>query len=62
MQNYRDRPASNAGNIADLNGANSYHLFILKQKITGQADDDGNVEVTVPLEYLSNFWRHFEML
>ena len=34
--------------------------LILKQKITGQTDNDGeinNVEIMVPLKYLSNFRR-----
>ena len=37
--------------------------FILKQKITGQTNNDGtiNVEIMVPLKYLSNFWRTLEM-
>ena len=36
----------------------------LKKKITGQTDDDGNidnVEIMVSLKYLSNFWRTLEM-
>ena len=39
------------------------HL-ILKQKITGQTDNNGridNVEIMVPLKYLSNFWRTLKM-
>ena len=38
------------------------HL-ILKQKTTGQTNDDGriNVEIMVPLKYLSNIWRTLEM-
>ena len=35
-----------------------------KTKITGQANDDGrinDVEIMVPLIYLSNFWRTLEM-
>ena len=37
--------------------------IILKQKITGQTNDDGriNVEIMVPLKYLSNIWRTLEM-
>ena len=29
----------------------------------GQTEDDGtkNVEIMVPIKYLSNFWRHLEM-
>ena len=38
------------------------HL-ILKQNITGKTNDDGiiNIEIMVPLKYLSNFWRTLEM-
>ena len=39
------------------------HL-ILKSKIIGKTNDDGdieNVEIMVPLKYLSNFWRTLEM-
>ena len=35
-----------------------------KTKIAGQANDDGrinDVEIRVPLIYLSNFWRTLEM-
>ena len=36
----------------------------LKKKITGQTNDNGEingVEIMVPLKYLSNFWRTLEM-
>ena len=36
-----------------------------KMKITGKSPDDGNaknVEIAVPLKYLSNFWRTLEMV
>ena len=38
--------------------------FNFKVKITSQGGDDGtqNVEIVVPLKYLSNFWRTLEML
>ena len=38
------------------------HL-IFKVKITGRTGNDGtkNVEIMVPLKYLSNFWRTLEM-
>ena len=36
-------------------------MYHFKQKITDQAGDDRGVEGTGPLEYLNNFWRHFEM-
>ena len=44
---------------ADNNSA----LFIFKQKITVKtvACDTKNVEVMVPLKYLSDFWRDLEM-
>ena len=37
--------------------------FNFKVKIKGQTGDDGtkNVEIMVPLKYLSNFWRTLEM-
>ena len=37
--------------------------FKFKAKITGQTEDDGakDVEIIVPLKYLSNFWRTLEM-
>ena len=38
--------------------------FKSKIKITGKTPDDGNtknVEIIVPLKYLSNYWRTLEM-
>ena len=38
--------------------------FKSKIKITGKTPDDGdtkNVEIVVPLKYLSNFWKTLEM-
>ena len=62
----KDIPAvNNNDNIVDFNGANATDSFNSKAKITGQTDDDGeidNVEIMVPLKYLSNFWRTLEML
>ena len=54
---------NNNGAIVDFNGTNSTDSFYFKTKITGQTNDDGiiNVEIMVPLKYLSNFWRTFEM-
>ena len=61
----KDIPAeNNNGDIADFNGANTTDSFNFKAKITGQTDDDGeinDVEIIVPLKYLSNFWRTLEM-
>ena len=54
-----DIPAVNDnGDIVDFNGANATDPFNFKGKITGQTDDDGeinNVQIMVPLKYLSNF-------
>ena len=63
-QHCKEIPAiNNAGNIADFNEANATEPFNFKTKITGQANDDGiiNVEIMVSLKYLSNFWRTLEM-
>ena len=48
---------NNDGDIVDFNGANATDSFNFKTKITGQTNDDGiiNVEIMVPLKYLSNF-------
>ena len=54
-QYYKDKPNNN---IADSES------FKSKIKITGKTPDDGNtkdVEIIVPLKYLSNFWRTLEM-
>ena len=57
-------PARNANNeviVFDVN--NTTDSFNFKAKITGQTEDDGtkDVEIIVPLKYLSNFWRTLEM-
>ena len=61
----KDIPAvNNDGNIVDFNGANATDSFNFKTKITGKTDNNGridNVEIMVPLKYLSNFWRTLEM-
>ena len=54
-QYYRDEPNNI---IADSES------FKFKIKITGKTSNDGNekdVEIMVPLKYLSNFWRTLEM-
>ena len=55
----KDVPAvSNNGDIVDFNRSNATDSFNFKAKITGQTDDDGeinNVQIMVPLKYLSNF-------
>ena len=53
----------NNGNIVDFDGANATDSFNFKTKITRHTNDDGiidNVEIMVPLKYLSNFWRTHE--
>ena len=61
----KEIPAVNDdGDIVDFNGANATDSFNFKAKITGQTDDDGeinNVEIKVPLKYLSNVCRTLEM-
>ena len=60
-----DIPAvNNDDNIVDFNGANVTDSFNFKTKITGQTENNGridNVEIMVPLKYLSNYWRTLEM-
>ena len=45
------------GDITDFNGANATDSFNFKTKITGQINNNEiiNVEIMVPLKYLSNF-------
>ena len=58
-------PAVDNNNYAVVNFAENYVTDSLnfKVKMTGQTGDDGikNVEIMVPLKYLSNFWRALEM-
>ena len=53
---------SNNGTPVDFPGNNP--TFKFKQKLTGLTGNDGTkaVQITVPLEYLINFWRTLEML
>ena len=60
----------NNGAIVGYNGANATDSFNFRTKITGQAAADNNngniagrvdVEIMVPLKYLSNFCRTLEM-
>ena len=56
-QYFRDEPDDND----DMDESKS---FKSKIKITGKTPNNGNekhVEIIVPLKYLSNFWRTFEM-
>ena len=60
----KDIPARNAnGDIAIFAEYNITDSFKFKAKITGQTGNDGtkDVEIMVPLKYLSNFWRTLEM-
>ena len=60
----KDIPAvNNNGDIVNFNGANATDSFNFKAKITGQTNNNRiiNVEIMVPLKYLSNFWRTLEM-
>ena len=61
----KDIPARNANNnaIVVFTENNITDSFKFKAKITGQTGDDGtkDVEIMVPLKYLSNFWRTLEM-
>ena len=49
--------------IEGFTAANLTDSFNFKAKITGQTGNDGtkDVEIMVPLKYLSNFWRTLEM-
>ena len=61
-QSCKDVPAiKNNGKIVDFNGANATDSFSFKTKITAQTNDNGviNVEIMVPLKYLSNSWNTF---
>ena len=60
----KDIPARNNDDEIVAFAVNSVtDSFNFKAKITGQTEDDGtkNVEIMVPLKYLSNFWRTLEM-
>ena len=52
------------GDIVNFDGNDATDSFNFKAKITGQTNDDGEingVEIMVPLKYLSNFWKTLEM-
>ena len=60
----KDIPArNNNNNIVVFTENNTTDSFKFKAKITGQTGNNGtkNVEIMVPLKYLSNFWRTLEM-
>ena len=64
-QYYKNIPAvNNDGDIVNFNESNATDSFNFKTKITGHTNDDGeinDVEILVPLKYLSNFWRTLEI-
>ena len=60
----KDIPARDANDeITEFRRNNTTDSFKFKAKITGQTEDDGtkDVDIMVPLKYLSNFWRTLEM-
>ena len=60
----KDIPARNDNNeIIVFDVSNVTDSFNFKAKITGETGNDGtkDVEIMVPLKYLSNFWRTLEM-
>ena len=60
----KDIPARDANNIIEeFTGGNTTDSFNFKAKITGQTGNNGtkDVEIMVPLKYLSNFWRTLEV-
>ena len=63
-QYYKDTPAVDNNNaIVNFAEKNLTDSFNFKAKMTGQTGNNGrqNVEIMVPLKYLSNFWRALEM-
>ena len=58
LQYCLDMPALNNNAIVDFAENNLTDSFNFKAKITGQTGNHGtkNVEIMVPLKYLSNFW------
>ena len=61
---------NNDGSIDNFNGTNATGSFSFKNKITGKTADNNNnstivgrvdIEIMVPLKYLSSFWRTLEM-
>ena len=60
----KDIPARNANDeITEFADGNTTDSFKFKVKITGRTENDGtkDVEIMVPLKYLSNFWKTLEM-
>ena len=60
----KDIPALNTNDeITEFTAGNPTDSFNFKAKITGKTGNGGtkDVEIMVPLKYLSNFWRPLEM-
>ena len=60
----RDEPIVNDdGYFVNFVANNTTSLYKIKEKITGQIGNDGtkSLEIIVPLNYLSSFWRTLEM-
>ena len=62
-QYYRDEPFVNNVVIIDVPDDSDSASFKYKQKTTGQTGNDRtkDVQMVVPLNYLSNFWRNLEL-
>ena len=63
-QCFKDIPSvDNNNEFVNFTENNLTDSFNFKVKMTGQTGDDGtkNVEIIVPIKYLSNFWRTLEM-
>ena len=60
----KDTPAVNNNNaIVDFTDNSLTDSVKFKVKMTGQTENGGtkNIEIMVPIKYLSNFWRAIEM-
>ena len=62
-QYYRDEPILDDDNIIDFpDDKNNSILFKFKEKITGKTENDGtkDMEIIIPLKYLSNSGIHLK--
>ena len=60
-QYYRDEPIlKKVGAVVDFTDNDTSDSFNFKEEITGN-DSTKDVEILVPLRYLSNFWRTIKM-
>ena len=62
LQYRRDEPVLSNGVSSNFTG--NRVSFKFKQEITGKTGDDGrkDVEIMVPLKYLSHFWRTLQLI